>query len=176
MRIALIVGAAMMPVSVFAAGPAPTPPKPTQTTEDCPQGQIFDLATQTCMAPEDSTNDDSAMMDAVRELAYFGRYTDAAAILRMMPDQQDDLVLTYKGFVTRKMGDMDAGMAFYADALAINPANLLARSYMGQAHVELGEIELASVQLSEIQQRGGSGTWAESSLRQAINSGRSYNY
>ena len=71
---------------------------------------------------------------------------------------------------------MDRGLAYYHRALSANPGNLLARSYLGQAYVALGEIRLARAELSEIRQRGGRQTWAELSLRQAIESGKGYSY
>jgi len=177
MRLALTAALCFAPLAALAAGSGSTDaPKPSPTTTQCAEGLVFDLATQSCMTPQESTNDDSAMMDAVRELAHFGRLADAKAILDAMPDQSDDLVLTYQGFVTRKLGDVPAGMAYYAQALAQNPDNLLARSYQGQAHVEAGAFDLAQAQLSEIRARGGRQTWAEVSLRLAINSGRTYLY
>lgn len=167
----------LLPSLAFAAGSSTdTAPTPSETTTVCEEGLIFDLATQTCMTPEESTNEDSAMMETIRELAHFGRYADAKRVLDLMPNQEDDLVLTYLGFVTRKMGDVEAGMAFYAQALTINPDNLLVRSYQGQAHVEAGEMELAQAQLSEIRARGGRQTWPELSLRLAIQNGGTFSY
>ncbi|MEJ6397600.1 chitin binding peritrophin-A domain-containing protein [Yoonia sp. 208BN28-4] len=168
--------AALMPVAAFAAGSNDTAPKPSETTQQCAEGLVFDLATQSCMTPEQSTNDDSAMMDIVRELAHFGRYADALGVLGTLENQQSDLALTYYGFVNRKAGDMDLGMAFYDQAIAQNPDNILARSYMGQALVEQGAYELAAAQLIEIRLRGGRGTWAEASLDSAIATGETYTF
>ncbi|MEO0765577.1 MAG: hypothetical protein AAFY75_06105 [Pseudomonadota bacterium] len=58
----------------------------------------------------------------------------------------------------------------------MNPDNILARSYMGQGMVAAGDKVAAMTQLREIQERGGVGTWAEASLRNAIQSGTTYNY
>lgn len=168
---------ALMPIVAFAAGSSSSDaPAPTPTTEQCAEGLVFDLATQSCMTAAESTNDDQAMMDDIRALSHEGRYADALGLLEKMEDQADPLVLTYYGFATRKAGDVPAGMAFYAEALAIDPDFILARSYMGQAHVEAGEMELAQAQLTEIRARGGSGTWAEWSLASAINTGEGYSY
>ena len=176
MRTALFV-LALVPSVAFAAGSgSSSAPKPTETTKVCEEGLVWDLATESCMSPEDSPNDDNAMMDAVRELAHDGRYADALTVLDGLDDNATDLALTYYGFAHRKSGDVALGMAYYSDALMQNPNNILARSYMGQAHVDAGEFELASVQLSEIRKRAGRGTWAEFSLRQAIGSGVTYSY
>ena len=165
-----------MPLAALAVGTSnDAPPKPTETTETCADGLIFDLATQTCMTAAQSTNDDSAMMDAVRELAYGGRYADARAVLDGL-DASDTMVQTYYGFTARKLGDFDSAMAFYQTALAIDPDNNLARSYMGMGLVEIGDLIGAQAQLSEIRARDGRQTWPEIALRMAIEGGAGPSY
>jgi len=177
MRLALAAALSLAPVAAFAAGGEDeTPPTPTETTEICEEGLVWDQATQTCTAPDESSNTDSQRLRDVRELAYQGRYLDARAVLETIEDQQAPRVLTYWGFVTRKSGDVDGGMAYYRAALTADPNLHLARSYMGQAHVETGALDAARAQLTEIRQRGGRGTWAELSLRMAIENGRGYSY
>ena len=165
------------PSLVLAAGsPAPSAPTPTETTTVCEEGYVFDEATQTCAdLQQDSFLDDDQAYDAVRELAYAGRYSDAQLLLASM-DQDDDRVQTYWGFTHRKMGNMDAAMVAYNAALKTNPDNILARSYMGQAFVTEGEVHLAYVQLQEINSRGGAGTWPAQSLENAIRTGVTYSY
>jgi len=112
----------------------------------------------------------------VRELAYAGRYLDAQGVLRAMPDQTDDRVLTYWGFTHRKLGNLELANAFYEDAIARNPDNILARSYMGQGFVAEGRVDDAIAQWREIKARGGADSWAEVSLRDAIRTGITYSY
>ncbi|MEL6958528.1 MAG: tetratricopeptide repeat protein [Pseudomonadota bacterium] len=167
---------ALMPMAVFAAGSGSSnPPSPSQTTTQCADGLVFDTATQTCMTPDQSTNDDNAMMEIVRELAYFDRLADARMVLDQL-DPSDSMVQTYYGFTARKMGDVEGGMAYYQAALAIDPDNILARSYMGQGLVEMGDLTGAQEQLSEIRARNGRQSWAEVSLRLAIESGTGPSY
>lgn len=115
-------------------------------------------------------------MRAVRELAYAGRIEDSQSVLRLMHNQNDDLVLTYWGFTSRKLGKGDLARVYYTRALTRNPDNILARSYMGQGLVSEGRVDEAIAQWHEIQARGGTGTWAEISLREAIRTGLIYNY
>jgi tetratricopeptide (TPR) repeat protein len=177
MRALLASATLILPTLAFAAGGgSSTPPKQTNTTAVCENGMVWDEKTEACVAPQESRLDDKTLYEAAREFAYAGQYQNTLDVLDAMSDQQDDGVLTYRGFANRKLGDWDLGMAFYAEALAINPDNLLARSYMGQAFVEDGQIDLAQAQLTEIRTRGGRGTWAEFSLRQALESGRGYSY
>ncbi len=172
-----VLALAMTPFASFAAGSDDTtPPTPTATTTKCEEGLVFDEKTKKCLAPVEGRLDDDTLYQAVRELAYAGKYDAALSVLAGMSDQSDDRVLTYLGFINRKMGNLERGMDFYQLALAINPDNILARSYMGQGLVEQGEIELAQLQLDQIGARGGAGTWAETSLRRAIETGVTYTY
>lgn len=177
MRIALIAALMTVPTYAFAAGGgSSTAPKPTKTSKDCKGVRVWDDAKQRCVRPKQSSLDTQGLYDAVRELAYAGRYNDAQGVLATMPDQNDDRVLTYWGFTERKLGNVDAAMMFYTTALEQNPDNLLARSYMGQGLVVSGDIEGAKVQLAEIESRGGAYSWAGTSLRKAIYVGKTFNY
>lgn len=177
MRTFLIAAALTLPLSTgaFAAG-GESKPATTKTTKDCKGVKVYDEAKKRCVNPQDSSLGDDGLYEAVRELAYAGRYTDAQGVLAAMSDQQDDRVLTYKGFTNRKLGNIDVAMVFYADAIAKNPNNILARSYMAQGLLDQGDRIGAVTQLREIQARGGEGTWAEASLRKAIETGVTYNH
>ena len=168
---------ALFPVAAFAAGGgSDTTPTPSETTTVCEEGQVFDLATQACMDPAESTNDDSARMNDVRELAYEGYLQAALDVLDTLEDPQSTMALTYYGFTHRKAGRLEIGQTYYEAALTVDPDNVLARSYMGQGYAEAGQMALAQAQLTEIRMRGGRGTWAEFSLRQAIQTGAGYSY
>jgi hypothetical protein len=47
---------------------------------------------------------------------------------------------------------------------------------MGQGLIEAGDKAAALAQLREIQARGGRGGWPETSLREALATGQTYNY
>ncbi|MEP4194187.1 MAG: tetratricopeptide repeat protein [Aliishimia sp.] len=177
MRIILAAALIAMPGLAFAAGGgSEAAPKPTKTSKDCKGVRVWDIGKQRCVKPKQSSLDEQGLYEAVRELAYAGRYHDAQGVLAAMPDQKDDRVLTYYGFTNRKLGDLDTAMMFYTAALDQNPDNMLARSYMGQGMIEAGDIEGARLQLAEIETRGGGYTWAGTSLRKAIYVGKTYNY
>lgn len=199
MRLLLATALIALPTFAFAVGAGDSittsPPKKTETTKDClserqwdpeikkwvryskPVNGVWDPNLRKCIRPDKASYLDSQLrQDAIRELAYAGRYDEAQQVLSSMPDQTDDLVLTYWGFTYRKMGDLALGNQYYRKALQLNPDNILARSYMGQGFVEAGETDLAVEQWREIVARGGEGTWAESSLREAIRTGITYSY
>jgi len=176
-RFVLAIALAVLAIpSAFAAGDdVTTPPAPTPT-QRCPDGQIHDQKAGKCVPVKSSSLDDKDRYQAVRELAYAQRYATAALVLDAMTDQLDDRVLTYRGFLMRKTGRLDQAVRYYRSAIERNPNNLLVRSYMGQGFVESGDLAAARRQHEEILARGGKGTWAEVSLRDALASGRTYQY
>lgn len=182
MRLAPVLAlVAALPGAAFAAGmggssDSTTPPDPTETTQSCTGAQVWDPESKRCVNPKHSALAPDTLYRAVRELAYAGRYADAQAVLGAMPDQNDDRVLTYWGFTHRKLGHAALAAAFYDQAIARNPDNILARSYMGQGFVEAGDTEAAIAQWREIKARGGAGSWAEAALREAIRTGMTFSY
>ena len=177
MRVLAAAALSLLPFAAFAAGSDDTEPPPaTQTSTDCVKGQVWDESTKSCVDADSGQLDNDTRFRAVRELAWAGRPEDALIVLSAMTEGQTDRVLTYVGFANRKAGRMAEGLAAYEAALALNPDNILCRSYLGQAYVELGEIELAELQLDEIRARGGSGLWAETSLESAIETGETHDY
>lgn len=178
MKLPLLCAAALaLPTLSFAAGSdSSEPPAETKTITQCTGGQVFDEKSGACVDVKSDLLDDDALYRAVREFAYAGQFGAAERALDAMTDQRDDRVLTYRGFLNRKLGQRDAAMSFYQAALAQNPDNILARSYMAQGLVEEGDFVAAWGQLKEIRARGGAGTWAEASLIGAIERGTGYNH
>lgn len=155
--------------AAFAAGSdSSEPPKPTETTTVCADGQIYDADSKTCLDSKAEVFDDTNRYDAAREMAYAGQYKEALSVLAWAENPNDPRILNYKGFVNRKTGNGQIAMAYYSEALAIDPDYILARSYMGQGLVAEGDYVGARNQLLEIRARGGEGTWAEASLEKAL--------
>ncbi|MGL4238860.1 tetratricopeptide repeat protein [Tabrizicola sp.] len=177
MRLILATLLAFVPQLSLAAGSNDEePPKPTETTTECAEGEVWDEKTQLCIKAEEQSLNDDQRFGAVRELAYAGRYDEAMHILATMTEGETSRVMTYQGFLLRQTGHVEKGIAAYERAIAIDPANILARSYYGQLLVQMNELELAEAQLTEIRAHGGAGTWAETSLSNAITTGVTYTF
>ena len=164
----------LVPTVLLAVGPEEdSPPTPTPTTTICPEGRVWDIDEAACLPIGQSglVGDPAALISTARELAYAGRHGDALALLARAPDPEDTMVLTYIGYSTRSLGYMSRGLAFYDRALAADPDNLLARSYLGMAYLILGSPDRAEGQLAEIRARGGVGGWPERALADAIAQG-----
>ena len=175
-----------------------TPPVATETTTTCTDGKIWNEEKKECVAPEDlkptetKTEEkpadgtpaedkakeeeqkkterqiDDKLYEAAREFAYAGQHENALRALRAAYNQEDPRILNYMGYNTRKLGNMQLGMTYYKRALQKDENYILARSYMGQALIEQGDIEGARVQLVEIRDRGGENTWAYRALLQSL--------
>ena len=98
--------------------------------------------------------DDQQLYYAGYWLARTGQYAEALTYLNKA-QVQDERILTYIGFATRKLGDHDTAMSFYYRALAMNPNYTVARAYLGEAHLEKGDAAKAREQLAEIALRCG---------------------
>lgn len=170
--------AALLPVSAaLAAGSDDSaPPATTKTTTECKDGQVYDDTQQKCVDPQSGALDDDARFRAVRELAHAGRYDAAQLVLAAMTEGATDRVLTYRGFLLRKTGHVEDGIAAYEAALALNPGNILTHSYYGQLLVEMDEIAAAKAHLAAIRRAGGAGSWAETALASAIATGTTYQF
>lgn len=167
----------MSPAGSRAAGSDDSePPTPTETTTECAKGEVWDEKTKACIKAEDSSLNDDQRFGAVRELAYAGRHDEALAILATMTEGETSRVMTYQGFLLRQTGRIEEGIAAYERAIALNPQNILARSYYGQLLVQMDEMQLAQAQLDAIRGAGGQGTWAETALAKAITTGVTYTY
>jgi tetratricopeptide (TPR) repeat protein len=59
-------------------------------------------------------------------------------------------VLNYMGFASRKLGRFDAALAYYREALRLDPAHLGATEYLGELYVQMGELERAHDQLARL--------------------------
>ncbi len=177
MRSSLLAALLSLPAAAFAAGGDDwSAPKPTQTTKECKGAKVWDQKSGKCVNPKKSSLAPDTLYGAVRELAYAGRLREAQEVLAAMPDQASPRVLTYWGFTHRKLGDLELANQYYQRAIATDPGNLLARSYMGQGFVQEGKVGLALAQWKEIRKRGGTGTWPEVSLRKALETGQTSTY
>jgi len=159
----------LLALPAFAAGSGGSEaPKPTETSTECKDGEIFDKDKGTCEESASLNFDDDDRYDAIRELAYAGRYISAQQVPATVDTPDAPRFLTYEGFVLRKMGQQQAARDAYENALSIDPTFVLARSYMAQGMLTEGDYSGAMTQLNLIEKQAGRDTWAYVSLARAI--------
>jgi len=120
-----------------------------------------------CIGALTAQKTDDELFYAGYWLAKTGRYDEALQFLKSTR-KKDERVLTYIGFATRKSGHVKDALGFYQKALARNPDFVIARSYLGEAHLTLGKPEKARAELREIAKRCGSSCIEYKELEDAI--------
>jgi Tfp pilus assembly protein PilF len=120
----------------------------------CDQYDKASPAWRACATTAGARMSDAELFYAGYWLARNGKYAEALGYLRQASGE-DVRVLTYIGFATRKLGDVDAAMGFYNRALQLNPDYSVARAYMGEGFLAKGDLNAARGQLAEIAQRCG---------------------
>jgi tetratricopeptide (TPR) repeat protein len=100
---------------------------------------------------------DDAVINGAYWLSHTGKHAEALALLRTVEDKENIRFLNAMGYTTRKLGDVDGALPYYARALEIEPDYVQVREYMGEAFLAKGDLAHASEQLGEIAQRCGKG-------------------
>jgi tetratricopeptide (TPR) repeat protein len=146
---------------VLVAGAATLQAGTVRSSKDVgPAGAVCDthakssLAWRSCVGAAHAKMLDAELFYAGYWLAKTGHYAEALGYLTLAT-VQTDRVLTYIGFATRKLGDVDGALPFYAKALALNPNYSVARAYLGEAFLTKGEPTKARAELAEIETRCG---------------------
>ena len=118
-------------------------------TPACKAGYVYDTNKQTCVKA--SSLNDEQLYQQGRDLALGRRYEEALGVLAAVRNQNNSKVLTMIGYAHRKLGRFDEGMAYYQQALAIDPDNADTREYLGEAYVETGRMDLAKAELANVE-------------------------
>ena len=92
--------------------------------------------------------DDDNIYDAGHDLAMAGRYDEAIAVLSLAANKQDPRILNYLGYSHRHSGRVTVGLGYYEEALRIDPNYTLVREYLGEAHLQIGDLAGAQEQLA----------------------------
>lgn len=133
----------------------------------CPQGQTWSDSTGKCVPANHEQIIDQEATDRGRALARAGNYEEAIALLSTVKEPTS-VTLTYLGYSYRKLGQVDLGISYYHQALALDPNDVDTREYLGEGYVSAGYMALAREQLVEIAQRCGTDCEQYEELSEAI--------
>ena len=117
-------------------------------THGCKHGTVWDSNSGQC-AKNGAGLEDKYLYQRGRDLALAGHYDDALTALNAVK-APDSMTLTMIGYATRKLGNYDEGLAYYAKALALDPANVNTHEYLGEAYAEKGKLDLAKAELIKV--------------------------
>ncbi len=117
----------------------------------CKKGFVWSKAVERCVKAQSGSLSDKELTEQGRALALAGHYDNALAVLDAVGNKRDATVLTYIGYSHRKMGDVDVGIRYYKEALAIDPNNLNTREYLGEGYASSGRMEEAKAELATLE-------------------------
>ncbi|MCO5065169.1 MAG: tetratricopeptide repeat protein [Rhizobiaceae bacterium] len=121
------------------------------TVSQCKKGEVWDKKKQKCVKAQRGATDDESIYEAGRDLANAERYQEAIDILELAANPNDPRILNYLGYSNRKLGHVELGLKYYQAALAEKPDYTLVREYLGEAHLQMGNLPAAKEQLAEIE-------------------------
>ena len=139
----------------------------------CPSGKSWSDKAGKCVSQRSDALSDEDRARAGRHLALDGRFSEAIAVLESVANKDNAFVLTYLGYSHRKLGDVDLGISLYKKALEIDPENVDTREYLGEGYVTKGQLDLAYLELTEIEKRCGTSCKEYQALEKAMLSGQS---
>lgn len=128
------------------------------TSTQCKKGEVWDKKLKKCVKPKYGMLDDNNIYEAGHDLAMAGRYDEAIGVLSLAANKQDPRILNYLGYSHRHSGRVTVGLGYYEEALRIDPDYTLVREYLGEAHLQIGDLAGAQQQLREIEKRTGKGS------------------
>lgn len=124
-------------------------------TPKCAAGKIYDKKTKKCVTQKSGAVDDDTVYWTGRQLAQGGSYDEAIKVLSLAQNKNDPRILNYLGYSHRKAGRVLVGLGYYEEALRADPNYYVVYEYLGEAHLQLGDVAAARNQLAEIEKRCG---------------------
>ena len=113
----------------------------------CGAGQVWSSGVDACLDGNSASLTDEDLYLAAGDFVLEARYADALPLLFRIKDRNTPQVLNLIGYSTRKLGDVDKGIDYYHQALAIDPDYTKARQYLGEAYLLKDDVAKAKEQL-----------------------------
>ncbi|GAB4355005.1 MAG: hypothetical protein Kow00114_05100 [Kiloniellaceae bacterium] len=84
-----------------------------------------------------------------RQLVEDGKYADAIPLLQQVvaKDAKNADAFNYLGYSNRQLGNHDAALSYYQQALALEPKHRGANEYLGELYLTLGDLAKAEERL-----------------------------
>lgn len=138
----------------------------------CKKGQVYSTTKKKCVKQTSQIIPDNSLKAQGWALARAGSYDNAIELFNLVTDKRDPEALNGLGFSHRKLGKMDTAIAYYTAALDANPDYVLAREYLGEGYLKMGQLDKAREQLAEIGNRCGTACEEYMLLATAIDTGK----
>ena len=139
------------------AGKAPRGAHSKDDLTTCRPGEVWDRKKHVCLRRHTGILPDAEMTEYAFALASATRYQEALDVLDLLDNPNTPRALNYRGYATRKLGQIDEGIGYYLQSIALDPEYPQVREYLGEAYVLEGRFDLAKAQLATIGQLCGVG-------------------
>ena len=136
--------------------------------QTCPGGYVYDARTNSCVKQQAGLLPDQELTDYAYALIKTGRYGDAIGVLDILENPNTAVALNYRGYATRKLGQVDEGIGYYLKSVALDPHYPQVREYLGEAYLVKGDTASAKAELQAIKQICGTTCEAYEHLAVAI--------
>jgi tetratricopeptide (TPR) repeat protein len=166
-----ITAALAFALGLLAAGPVFADGGGNNDSSDpptCDKGKVWDSRSQKCVKAENNVLSDKDFAANAYALAKAGRYAEAITVLDLMKNPNTAVALNYRGYATRKLGQVDEGIGYYLRSVALDPHYAKVREYLGEAYLIKGDAAAAQAQLRAIKQICGTTCEAYEHLAVAI--------
>ncbi len=108
-----------------------------QCAKRCRSGYVWACGRGCVQKSSLNLNDGELYAEAV-SLIGAEYYAHALELLWAIEARQDPKVSNYIGLTVRKLGQVDEGIKYYHEALALDPDYTLAREYLGEGYLQKG--------------------------------------
>ncbi len=138
------------------------------SSKPCPKGFEWSKKKKKCVQQQSQVSPEQRLIDEAWMLAHSGQFEAGRRLFGQVADKSNPEVLNGLGYTNRKLGLFANAIAYYKQALALDPDYVEAREYLGEGYATLGKLDLAKEQLEEIEQRCGTTCEEYVDLRDAI--------
>jgi tetratricopeptide (TPR) repeat protein len=134
----------------------------------CKKGFVYNKKTKKCVVKESILLPDADLIEQAWTLARSGEFEAGRLLLSSVADKNKPEVLNGLGYTNRKLGQFNEAIAYYNQAISLDPNYAEAREYLGEGYVVLGKLDLAKEQLAEIKRICGTSCEEYAELNEAI--------
>jgi tetratricopeptide (TPR) repeat protein len=138
------------------------------SVKTCKPGYVYVKKKKKCVKQEEGFLPDSELIEQAWALARKGEFEAGRLLFSSVADKQNPEVLNGLGYTNRKLGQFKEAIAFYQQAIGLDPNYAEAREYLGEGYVTMGKIDLAKEQLTEIKRICGTSCEEYVDLNEAI--------
>lgn len=116
--------------------------------QDCRKGEVYSRRKGECVKKSSSNDYDADdIYQTAAAWSSKGEHAEAISVLWLADGKETAPILNLLGYSNRKLGRIDIGLAYYRQAIALDPKYTLVREYYGEGLLQKGDLAGARTQL-----------------------------